>query len=360
MNNLVIRAKRPASDNCDYTELTHAEWQSQKTKPWWPCHCHSTGCDTHYMLRWGDVYNAHLALVNASGSETGSGCGGMTVDHRTAQCNLHAFLREGSTIKVSHTCKCCQTTRLVSSVQLKSGQCARMEHKFQHNETTRWADIAIVEGDRMSYIIEVKHTSKTSDSNRPTDIEWVEVLATDVIQQRKRGANVMELSCNRIRECKVCIQREAERVERIKAADAERVAGVAKLARIAEAKRIAAVAEAADVKRVAEAATMAAEVKFAKQREADARKRLAPKKARLQVAINRRDAIEFARRDRLSYQHQLRLNAYLRNAHESVWLPWLRNGTMHLLRLSDCECLKCSPIHTKTWRGLNMITLTIP
>ena len=200
-------APRDGNARCHLTDLTYAEWCAQPTKPRYRCPCGDPKCETERVLRWGNTNVAHRCRLEPKLGGTGYTCG-MTEEHLRAQEGVSETLNTGGCLEISYTCTRCDTTTS-EDVRLEVNERAVVEQKVEHLGGNRWADVAVVStsaGARPRIIIEVMHTSKTLETNRPSDIPWFELRATEIISVLEEHEYVDELSlkCVRIRACPCC------------------------------------------------------------------------------------------------------------------------------------------------------------
>ena len=186
--------------------------------------CKDENCKQEYVHVWGDVTAPHFRIYNPDDV-----CPhGMSVEHAEAQEVIKYTLNEGKHIIIRVKCKemCDYGWAHTHTIKLKKGEECRTEVRFKHNNNghgMRSADVGIVPkgaspGTTPSTIIEVLHSSKTEEFTRPTNCQWFEVFANDVVHAAKNNiddnaddnadgnADVIDLVCQRkkTQACKKC------------------------------------------------------------------------------------------------------------------------------------------------------------
>jgi len=202
---VVARIARPDSDRCPFITETYGEYKLEKLKTKcreFVCPCGLPACPPR-ILKWGDINRAHLA--HRSGANTSGGCG-MTFEHAEAQLALKHALATNGTVTISVKCGDCAGA-FPRHVGLGPGDRAVTEYKYQSG-SRRSADVAVVAANgETRIVIEVLHSSRTDESSRPDDMEWYEVYAAEVNEQREQPA--ISLTCVRRveRRCSKCKER---------------------------------------------------------------------------------------------------------------------------------------------------------
>lgn len=138
-----------------------------------------TTCHDPVYAKRGDIKRWHFAHY------TGSKCsskdellkvGGESDDHKFAKYKLYQLLLEGSDITINGTkCSYCENTKETIKVEYQEGDTAMTELTIEGNYRV---DVAIVNDNKIRYIFEILHTSKTKNE-RPEP--WFEIKSSDVI-----------------------------------------------------------------------------------------------------------------------------------------------------------------------------------
>jgi len=79
---------------------------------------------------------------------------------------------------------------------------AVIEYKFQYNNSTRSADVALVENGNIKYIFEICYKNRTREDNRPEP--WVEINAETFINKINSTNGKIEIECKREYKCNSC------------------------------------------------------------------------------------------------------------------------------------------------------------
>ena len=178
-----------------------------------------------YCLRmcWGEKNQPFWCMVDMStkkeiGITQDTYANGMSIEHLNAQMGLRLELLNGRPIKIRIRCDTCKTNTMMECIQLEEDQDVKLEWQVGRFSY----DVAVVPKNAPKHteaiqILEVHHTSKTKEDNRPQNVPWYEVSSADVAQQmahidtlrsnNSEDATVMTLDCRRTltKTCKKCI-----------------------------------------------------------------------------------------------------------------------------------------------------------
>jgi hypothetical protein len=185
--------------------------RKQKGAPSRPCACLHEDCRDVWLECWGEKNVPHIRRCSEEKGLSSGSCG-MTVDHANAQACVAGLLEMGKEIGIKRECITCGEL-CISGIKLSEGEECRPEAFFR-NERRNFADLGIVprgaeRGARPTTIIEILHSSKTLEGNRPNDIPWFEIKAEDVNSQAlllaTNPSHGFEFKCQREIECDYCI-----------------------------------------------------------------------------------------------------------------------------------------------------------
>jgi hypothetical protein len=127
--------------------------------------------------------------------------------HKNAQLKLKEFLNNGTEIDIRRPCLCgrCKTIN-GTKVNPYFGE-GKIEYKFIHNNSKRFADVALVDGDKIIAIFEIVHTHYTLEKDRPDP--WFEIAANE-INTIPIDSKEIVLTCLRQLRSPECIKEEEE------------------------------------------------------------------------------------------------------------------------------------------------------
>lgn len=141
--------------------------------------------------------------------------------HKDAKMLLKSLLDNKQRICIRKTCKYCKfekedcrerdnliASELTDDYYSENAK-AFIEYKFNYNNSTRSADVAIVENDKIKCIFEICYKNKTKEENRPEP--WVEIKAADlinIVNSRNVDDDFISIDCIRDYKCDYCIEYE--------------------------------------------------------------------------------------------------------------------------------------------------------
>ena len=111
--------------------------------------------------------------------------------HKEAKFRMQMqLLNRGEPTLFLRNCNSCLTEES-TEIHVNSNCDVRLEHRFEYNKTTKIADVAIVDNEtnKIIAIVEICHTHRTRENDRPSSIPWFEVDATSFVrlhQQREK------------------------------------------------------------------------------------------------------------------------------------------------------------------------------
>jgi hypothetical protein len=205
-----MSVKRPKPDAfCAIFGHTYAEHELIRKRfkgqaPRVSCPCGNTRCSTQYLQKWGDIKAPHLSILSENGC-------GMTIEHASAQSCIMNVLNRKCALQIKQRCNSCNSLS-ERIVRLEDNEICRSEAFFMTGERRNFADLGIVKaGDATNtlprLIIEILHTSKTKEENRPCDVEWYEIRADEINNAGDAMCGNqahMRLNCTRKWQCSDC------------------------------------------------------------------------------------------------------------------------------------------------------------
>lgn len=117
-------------------------------------------------------------------------------------------------------CNCCEKKikeLFLGEEHYNNNTEATLEHNFKFNNSRKTADIALIntKNNKIIAIIEVCHSNKTEETDRPEDVPWIEIKTSELEKIvsgeifDKNGC--VNLKCSRDYTCTVCINNFKER-----------------------------------------------------------------------------------------------------------------------------------------------------
>ena len=165
-------------------------------------------CKRDVFVRKGKIKIAHFAhKSDKNGSCTYfSRNPTKSQQHRNAQHKLKQFLERGIEIDIHRRCICGCNYASNWGVTYRPGPLTsiELEHGFQYNNTTNYADVAYIHDGKIVVIFEIAHTHFTHESRRPEP--WHEILASE-INETSSAATKIRLTCIRQLMRPECISR---------------------------------------------------------------------------------------------------------------------------------------------------------
>lgn len=130
-----------------------------------------------------------------------------TQQHKDAKELLKFWLDHKYEITIHRKCIRCNQNESFEIPITDDHSKVKMEYKFMHNGTYKWADVCYLDHDEMVCIFEVHYTHKTEPSCRPGI--WFELNATSILVHE---GNNIQLECIRQDEsCEECTKKEKEK-----------------------------------------------------------------------------------------------------------------------------------------------------
>jgi hypothetical protein len=125
--------------------------------------------------------------------------------HKDAKLRLKELIKTKN-LKLNRYCCNCKNTKqhCIPEICEKSEIC--IEHKFEYNESNKFADVAFLKDGNIIQIYEICQTHKTKEKDRPEP--WFEFNAGDIIELSKKEDNDLFINCVRDKYCDECMYME--------------------------------------------------------------------------------------------------------------------------------------------------------
>jgi len=127
--------------------------------------------------------------------------------HKNAQFKLREFLNNGTKIDILRPCLCGRREHTTGRNFHSYFGKGKVEYKFTYNNSNRFADVALVDGDKIIVIFEIVHTHYTLEKDRPDP--WFEIAAKE-INNIPIDSKEIVLTCLRQLRSPECIKEEEE------------------------------------------------------------------------------------------------------------------------------------------------------
>lgn len=142
--------------------------------------------------------------------------------HKDSKLLMKTLLDDKRCINIYRKCSYCYKNQEIilniKSEEYTDNVCAKIEYKFNYNNSQKSADVALLQNDKLKYIFEICYTNKTKEENRPEP--GVEIKAENLINETNTGTNINEkgeikIECIRDYKCVCCKNKEEnERIKR--------------------------------------------------------------------------------------------------------------------------------------------------
>lgn len=133
--------------------------------------------------------------------------------HKRAKEVVKELLDNHAVLDIETNCNRC---RLTKTCRIIKNNCeVVIECPLNPPYETRKADVALVNPNNdIIFIIEIYHSSKTNEENRPDDIEWCEIttkqfddeLLTEKLKNSKNSTIVVDFKCSKKYVCTKCVE----------------------------------------------------------------------------------------------------------------------------------------------------------
>jgi hypothetical protein len=133
--------------------------------------------------------------------------------HKDAKKILKSLLENKISIQFVRSCVCCRKNQEFEIPEMGESSVIELEHRFEHNNGLKIADVGYLDEDEIVCIFEIYHTHKTRSEDRPEP--WFEIDAVTLINLANENKNpIFEIPCIRNENCPECIDlQEIRRIE---------------------------------------------------------------------------------------------------------------------------------------------------
>jgi len=133
--------------------------------------------------------------------------------HKDAKKILKSLLENKISIQFVRSCVCCRKNQVFEIPEMGKSSVIELEHRFEHNNGLKIADVGYLDEDEIVCFFEIYHTHKTRSEDRPEP--WFEIDAETLINIANENKNpVFEIPCIRDEKCQECIDlQEIRRIE---------------------------------------------------------------------------------------------------------------------------------------------------
>lgn len=176
-------------------------------------------CNCNVVLHKGQIRRPYFAHKPNSGCNYYTPHSNEDPVHKQAKWLIKHAIEQNTSICIQSSCSNNCGTTSEDQLALNSDESVFLEHRFEHNGAEKVADVACVRNTdrKIQYIVEICHTHKTSDEDRPEP--WFELDATETINafftyysgaapsgsEQNEQATIIQLRCIRKWTCEDCI-----------------------------------------------------------------------------------------------------------------------------------------------------------
>lgn len=160
-------------------------------------------CKADLILRQGDIRTHHFA--HKSYETKCNYYNRESQTHMDAKELLKNILESHAELTIRRQCCSCKSSMDYIIPTMTDTSKIVLEYSFKLNGITRRADLAYLDNNEVVCLFEICYKSKTEECNRPTDIEWFEFQAEDLIKNAEQSTkDAIVLHCIRNTECVDC------------------------------------------------------------------------------------------------------------------------------------------------------------
>jgi hypothetical protein len=124
--------------------------------------------------------------------------------HKDAKYLLKTMLEKKIPIQFVRSYVCCRKNQEFEIPEIGESSVIRLEHRFEHNNGVKIADVGYLDNGEIVCIFEIYNTHKTRSEDRPEP--WFEIDAVTLINIASENKNpVLEIPCIRCEKCQECI-----------------------------------------------------------------------------------------------------------------------------------------------------------
>lgn len=174
-------------------------------------------CKKNVILKKGNIKIHHFAHHKSENPCSYYNNPGESQIHKDAKLLLKTLLENKRSICFKRNCDTCSETKLFNTIEYTDKSKTILEHPFKYNNSSKQADVALLNDNNIAYIFEICYKHKTLEENRPEP--WFEIDA-EALQKNKDILNTentnIGIVCLRKYKCNKCIVREKIRLEQLK------------------------------------------------------------------------------------------------------------------------------------------------
>jgi hypothetical protein len=136
---------------------------------------------------------------------------GESTNHKLAKIFIKSIIDARMPFTINKKCFTCKEEKEIINFNKFDNADCKIEYGFQFNSRKYIADVGILNNNELVFIIEICHTHKTNEIDRPTGM-WAEIYSVDITSSMLLLPKI-KLNCVRPYECVKC---EINRVKQIK------------------------------------------------------------------------------------------------------------------------------------------------
>jgi len=126
--------------------------------------------------------------------------------HKDAKDIIFNLLDTKTPLRIQNKCLKCKT-QCSKNIKYSNTSKPILEYAFEFNGTQKIADVVLIDGENLTFIIEICNTHKTKETDRPEP--WYEIDATNLITNMNEGMSYnskgrMLIKCMREIKCGIC------------------------------------------------------------------------------------------------------------------------------------------------------------
>ena len=178
-------------------------------------------CEKDVIFRNGKIKQPHFAHHKSENPCSYYEKPNETQIHKDAKLLMKNLLDNRRCIDIYRKCYYCNSEEIEYILNIKIDEYndtqSSIEYKFNHNNSKKSADVALLKNNELKYIFEICYKNKTKEENRPEP--WFEIKADTLINETNTGENANEegkikMECIRDYKCVCCRDEEEYRRKR--------------------------------------------------------------------------------------------------------------------------------------------------
>jgi hypothetical protein len=161
-------------------------------------------CAKDVILRKGKIRVHHFAHSKSDNPCSYYNNPGESQIHKDAKMALKVILEQDNNVCFSRCCNNCGTIDKIKIDKKNIGRTI-IEHKFNYNNSIKFADVAYLEENVIKYIFEICYKHKTNPTKRPEP--WFEIDAVKLLNNINENNSIdITIECIRDKICNNCIE----------------------------------------------------------------------------------------------------------------------------------------------------------